>query len=211
MKMYKLTEFAKRINSKSRTLIHWDNIGILKANRTQTGRRYYTEEQALKYLGISPEVFSTKIILYCRVSTKGQKDDLRNQVQYLKNYCQTNGFAYDDIIEDFGSGLNYNRKGFNEILKQVENNNVKEIIITHKDRLIRFGFEWFKSFCLAHNCKIQVLDNTIKDVHSELVEDLISIVHVFSCKLYGLRNYKRKTKLDKLVEKAVLNEDTNSL
>lgn len=210
MKIYKLSEFANRINSKPRTLIHWDNTAVLKANKTKTGRRYYTEEQALEYLGIPLKRVATKTVLYCRVSTKGQKDDLKNQVQYLKNYCQTNGLPYDDIIEDFGSGLDYSRAGFNEMLKQVENNEIQTIIITHKDRFIRFGFEWFNSFCSSHGCKITILDTTIKDVHSELVEDLISIVHVFSCKLYGLRNYKKKTKLDKVMLEAI-DENSKSL
>lgn len=202
-KIYKLGDFAKRISVNPKTLIYWDNNNILKANRTKTKRRYYTEYQALDWLGITESNINKNTIAYCRVSTKNQKDDLKNQIEYIKNYAVINGISLDSIYEDYGSALNYNRKYFNEILTLVEEGKISKIIITHKDRLVRFGFEWFDSFCNKHGVDILILNNTTKDIHSELVEDMLSIIHVFSCKLYGLRNYKRKTKLEKVVEDAI--------
>lgn len=199
-KLYKLSTFSQRINVHPKTLILWDNKDILKAKRTKTNRRYYTESQALDYLGIQKDTIKRKSVIYCRVSSNNQKQDLQNQENYLLQHIKNNGIIIDDIYKDIGSGLNYNRKYFNKLLKEVENNLVQTIYITHKDRFIRFGFEWFNNFCKEHFCEIIILNNTEKDIHTELTEDLISIIRVFSCKLYGLRNYKRKTDIEKLVE-----------
>lgn len=208
--IYKTGDFGKRIGVKMRTLINWDNNGTLKAKRTCTGRRYYTEAQALDYLKIEASIDNKKVIIYCRVSTRNQKDDLKNQENYIINYCKNEGKRFDEIVTDIGSGLNYNRKEFNKILERVEKKEIKEIIITHKDRFIRFGFNWFESFCRSHECILTILDNTDKDIHTELVDDLISIIHVFSCRLYGLRNYKKKTNLEKLVENEIKNANTQN-
>jgi len=204
-KIYKTGAFAKRIGVKPRTLISWDVSKVLIANRTRTGRRYYTESQALKYLNIEPNVVDKRTVIYCRVSTRNQKDDLENQELFARNYCKDRGIRIDEIIKDFGSGLNYKRKNFNRLLERIENDEILNVIITHKDRFIRFGFEWFESFCNKHQCTITILDNTEKDIQSEMIEDLISIIHVFSCRLYGLRNYKRKTMLEKIVENELKN------
>jgi putative resolvase len=207
-KIYKSGEFAKRIGSKIRTVIDWDNRGVLKAQRTKTGRRYYTETQALEYLNQTKVSDNRAVIIYCRVSTRNQKDDLVNQEEFSRSFCRANGIIFHEVINDFGSGLNYKRKNFNDLLERVENNEISKIIVTHKDRFIRFGFDWFEEFCNRHKTEIVVLDSTEKDVQSELVEDLISIIHVFSCRIYGLRNYKRKTTLDKVVEKEIKNVST---
>lgn len=207
MKILKLGEFAKRINAKPGTVISWDKKGILPAKRTSTGRRYYTEDQVNTYLQVPAQITKQKIILYARVSTKNQKDDLSNQIEYLKSFSKKQGIPFTDVIEDFGSGLNYKRKGFEEILSLIENKEVSKVYFTHRDRFIRFGYEWFESFAEKHNCELIPLTETTKDIHKELVDDLISIVHVFSCKLYGLRNYKRKTKLERIVEQAIVAND----
>lgn len=207
MRIYKLGEFSKAINAKPGTVISWDKNGTLTAKRTSTGRRYYTDDQITEYLQIPISPPNKKIILYARVSTKNQKDDLTNQIEYLKSYCINNGISFTEIIEDFGSGLNYKRKGFEEILQLIENGEVSKVYFTHKDRFIRFGYEWFESFAEKHGCDLITLTETPKDIHKELVDDLISIVHVFSCKLYGLRNYKRKTKLERVVEQEISKND----
>jgi predicted site-specific integrase-resolvase len=205
MHLYKLSEFSKRINVHPKTLIYWDNTGVLKAKRTITNRRYYEEQQALDYLQYPSVVSEKEVVAYCRVSTKVQEADLFNQEEYIRNFCKNNGIGLNEVILDFGSGLNYKRKGFVELFQRVENKEISKIVITNKDRLVRFGYDWFDLFCSNHECSIVVIDTTEKDVHSELVEDLISIIHVFSCRLYGLRNYKRKTKLEKIVQEEIQN------
>lgn len=92
------------------TLQRWDNYGKLKSFRTPTNRRYYTYEQYLEYTGIHKETDNRKIVIYTRVSTSNQKDDLKNQVEFLRQYANSKGIIVDEVIEDYGSGLNYNCK-----------------------------------------------------------------------------------------------------
>lgn len=194
--MYTIGEFAKLINRTVNCLQKWDREGKLKANRTPTNRRFYTEQQLLEYKGILSTTDS-KNIAYCRISSHGQKDDLKNQKQYISQFCLNAGISIDDWIEDIGSGLNYNRKGFNQILYDVEHGKIKTIIIAHKDRFIRFGFDWFEKFCNNHGCDIKIINDDNLSPQEELVQDLINITHVFSCRIYGLRKYKNQLQKDK--------------
>ena len=104
-------------------------------------------------------------------------------------------------IQDYGSGLNYNRKKWNELLNEVMEGNVKTIVITHKDRFIRFGYDWFENFCHKFNTDIVVVNNEELSPQQELVQDIISILHVFSCRLYGLRKYKKQIEEDEEIAK----------
>lgn len=188
--MYSIGEFAKLINKSVITLQRWDNSGKLVAKRTKTNRRYYTEEQLLEYKGVKATEKS-KVVCYVRVSNKNQRDDLNNQKEYINKFCLNKGLQIDDWYEDVGSGLNYNRKNFNKLLVEIEHGVIKTIVIAHKDRLIRFGYDWFEKFCLNHGCEVLVINNDKLSPEAELVEDLINIIHVFSCRVYGLRNYKK--------------------
>ena len=98
----------------------------------------------------------------------------------------------DQCIEDYGSGLDYNRRKWNGLLDEVMEQKVKTIVITHKDRFIRFGYEWFERFCMKFHTTILVVNNEELSPQEELVQDIISILHVFSCRLYGLRKYKNR-------------------
>ena len=197
MAMLKPKEMAERLNVTVRTLQRWDNDGILKAYRTPTNRRYYTEEQYLEYTGQSQMAKDTrKVVAYARVSSNGQKDDLKNQVQFLRNFANGKGIILDDVITDIGSGLNYKRKKWNKLLDDVMDNQIKVIYITYKDRFVRFGYDWFENLCKKHNTEIVVLNNIETSPSQEMIDDMISIIHVFSCRLYGLRKYKTKIKND---------------
>ena len=190
---------AKKLNVTVRTLQRWDNEGKLPAKRSPTNRRYYTDDQLIQYLGEPTD--NRKTVAYARVSTYGQKDDLKDQVSFIRQYANAKGIILDEVITDVGSGLNYNRKKWNQLLYNVEQNKIKTIFITYKDRFIRFGFDWFNRFCNEHNTKIIVLNNPDTSPDKELVDDVISIIHVFSCRLYGLRKYKNKIKNDKSLTK----------
>ena len=193
--MLKPKEMADRLNVSVATLQRWDRDGTLKAHRNPKNRRYYTEDQYLEYIGQSLEK-RRKIIGYARVSSRNQQDDLENQFDFIKQYCNANGIIVDDYISDIGSGLNYKRKKWNQLLNQVMNGEVDTIYITYKDRFIRFGYDWFESLCHQFDTKIIVLNDQTTSPQEELVEDLISIIHVFSCRIYGLRKYKKKIKED---------------
>lgn len=189
---------AKYVNRTVNTLQRWDRIGKLKAHRNQlTNRRFYYKSELDKVLGkMSISNTNRKIIAYARVSSNGQKDDLKDQLDYLRQYLNAKGIIANDYIGDIGSGLNYKRRKWLKLLKDVDQNKIDKIYITYQDRFIRFGFDFFKQFCEWHNCEIIVLNNVNTSPDKELVNDLISIIHVFSCRLYGLRRYKKEIKSD---------------
>lgn len=193
---YKPKDFSKLLGVSIKTLQRWDKGGVLKANRTPTNRRYYTYEQYLQFKGIKEEHDNREIVIYARVSTRNQKDDLDNQVSFLRQFCNARGMVVNQCIQDYGSGLNYNRKKWNELLNEVMEHKIKTIVVTHKDRFIRFGYEWFEKFCHRFNTDIIVVNNEELSPQQELVQDIISILHVFSCRLYGLRKYKKQIEGD---------------
>ena len=202
---YKPKDFAELLGVSVKTLQRWDRDGILKANRTPTDRRYYTYDQYLQFKGIQTENDIRDTVIYARVSTRNQKDDLQNQVEFLKQFCNAKGIIVNQCIEDFGSGLNYNRKKWNKLLDEVMENKIKTIVISNKDRFIRFGYDWFEKFCEKFNTKIIIVNNETLSPNEELVQDIISILHVFSCGLYGLRKYKNQIEEDEEIAKELQN------
>ena len=200
---YKPKDFAELLGVSVKTLQRWDRENILKAKRTPTDRRYYTYDQYLEYKGINNTNSNRKTIIYTRVSTNGQKDDLKNQIKFLLNFTSSEGIIVDEIIEDIGSGLNYNRKKWNKLIEECMENKIDSIIVTHKDRFIRFGFDWFERFLGKFNVKIIVVNNELLSPQEELVQDIISILHVFSCRIYGLRKYKKKIERDEEIAKSL--------
>ena len=203
---YKPKDFAELLGVSVKTLQRWDNDGILKANRTPTNRRYYTYDQYLKFKGIEKDD-NRKTVIYSRVSTRNQRDDLHNQVSFLKQFCNARGIIVDQCIEDYGSGLNYNRKKWNELLEDVMEQKVKTIVITHKDRFVRFGYDWFEKFCAKFDTSILVVNNEDLSPQEELVQDIVSILHVFSGRLYGLRKYKKQIEGDDDIAKELQSRD----
>ena len=198
---------AKRLNVSVKTLQRWDREGILVAKRTPTDRRYYTEDQYLEYIGSSTKS-KRKTIAYVRVSSVNQKDDLRNQITFIRNYVNAKGEILDDVIEDIGSELNYNRKHWNELLlKQIPKGEIEKIYITYKDRFVRFGFDWFERFCNHYNCEIVVINNPDTSPQKELIDDLISIIHVFSDRINGLRKYKKDISSDESLQDGNLSDE----
>jgi predicted site-specific integrase-resolvase len=118
-------------------------------------------------------------------------DDLNSQIEHLKTR-----YPNHELIEDTGSGLNFGRKGFNALLELILSGHVSEVVVAYKDRLCRFGFELIESIAEKHHCNIVVLDESKLSPQAELVNDLLSIIHIFSCRLYGLRKYSRQIKED---------------
>lgn len=208
-KNYKPQEFATLLGVSVSTLQRWDREDILKANRTPTNRRFYTYAQYLGYMQQKQkEEDLRQSVIYARVSTRNQKDDLKNQIAFLRQFCNARGVIVDRCIEDYGSGLNYNRKEWNKLLDDVMALQIRTIYITHKDRFIRFGYDWFEKFCGKFNTEIVVVNNEELSPQEELVEDIISILHVFSCRLYGLRKYKKQIEGDEEIAKEL--QDRNS-
>ena len=181
--------FGRMIGRSVATLQRWDREGILKARRTPTDRRYYTHDDYLAVIGQKPK--ERTVVTYTRVSSAAQKSDLASQRAAVEQFCVASGRAVGERFEDVGSGLNYKRKNFLRLMESVEQGLVSEVVVAHQDRLVRFGFEWFEKFAHDHGCAIVVMNAQSLSPEEEMVEDLQSIVHCFSSRLYGLRRYKK--------------------
>ena len=201
MKYYSIGQFAKAIGKTTKTLRNWDKNGKLKPVRVEdTGYRYYSQEQLNHFLGLKLEKqINKKIIGYCRVSSHKQKDDLERQIENVKTYMYAKGYQFE-IITDIGSGINYNKKGLNQLIDMVTNSEVEKIVVLYKDRLIRFGYELIENLCKKFGTIIEIIDNTEKTDEQELVEDLVQIVTVFSCRFQGKRANKAKKMIKELIE-----------
>ena len=144
---------------------------------------------------------NTKCYIYTRVSTPSQKGDLQTQVEFLKQYASAKGIVIDEIFEDIGSGLDYNRKKWNKLIEDCMLGLIKTVIVAHKDRFIRFGFDWFERFLKSNGVEIIVVNSERTSPEQELVNDLMSIIHVFSHRIYGLRKYKKQIEGDEEIAK----------
>ena len=189
---YNITQAALYLGFKVKTLQKWDREGrLVPQYRTPTNRRVYTQSQLDDFIGRLSEDTRTRMIAYCRVSSNSQKPDLTNQMAIVREYCNRAGLEGVEYIAEIGGGLNFERKKFLEIMDAVEHNEVKTLIIAHKDRLVRFGFEYFKRLMSKHHCELIILDNAELSPEQEMVQDLMTIIHCFSSRLDGLRNYRK--------------------
>ena len=191
LKLYKIGEFAEMTGFSTHTLRNWDKNEKLKPAEIINGQRYYSEEQYHQLVGTSVIQKEKKIIGYARVSSNQQKNDLERQVENIKTYMYAKGYQFE-MITDIGSGINYNKKGLKTLIQKIESNEVEKIVILYKDRLLRFGYELLEYICELHNVKIEIIDTTENIEQEELVEDLVQIITVFSCKLQGKRVKKTK-------------------
>ena len=193
MKYYSSKTVTQMLGVTAQTLRNWDKEGKLKPTYVKSnGYRYYSEESILSYTQERKTKKNLNVIGYARVSSKKQLDDLERQVDNIKEYL-SNKYETFDIITDVGSGINYNKPGLLKLIEKINKKEVDLIVVLYKDRLLRFGFELIEYFAKLNNVKVEIIDNTIdKTQDQELVEDLVQIITVFSCKLQG--NKKGKTK-----------------
>ena len=197
MEYYTINKFAKIVGVTPQTLRNWDRNGRLKPHHSSSnGYRYYSQEQLNQVLQVKPK--KRIVIGYCRVSSPKQKDDLERQIENVKTYLLAQGKPFE-IISDIGSGINYKRKGLKELLERINENEIEKIVILYKDRLSRFGYELIEYISAMHGCRLEVIDNTQKTEQEELVEDLVQIITVFSCKLQGKRANKARKLISELV------------
>lgn len=197
--MSKLTigEAAKIKGVTTKTLRRWEAEGKLIPERTANGHRRYDMAQLL---GIKSELSYT--IGYCRVSSHDQKEDLMRQKQVLEIFCIQNGWQHE-IIEDLGSGLNYSKKGLKRLIRLLLDNQVERLVITHKDRLLRFGSELIFSLCEHFGTEVVIINRTEDSSFEEdLANDVLEIITVFSARLYGSRSNKNKKIVEELKEVA---------
>lgn len=194
MNTYRINEFAERLGRSVQTIRRWEKEGKLQAKRLPSGHRYFDESDVQAMLG-NP-VLEKNIVVYCRVSSAGQKDDLATQVAAMQTFCLGAGIAVDQWIEEVDGGMNFKRKHFLSLVDRMERGEISKILVAHKDRLMRFGFDLFAHIAEQNGCEIVVVNQESLSPQQEMVEDLAAIVHTFSCRVYGMRKYKQTIKDD---------------
>ena len=201
-KLLSISEAAKLLGVVESTLRRWEEEGrLMPDERTKGNQRRY------KLSSLRPELkrgidYNRKTIAYARVSSHDQKNDLERQKQILEMYCASNGWTFE-IISDLGSGMNYHKKGLKTLLNAILDDKVGRLVVTHKDRLLRFGAELVFSICEAKEVEVVIInkgeDSTFEE---DLAKDVLEIITVFSARLYGARSKKNK-KLIEDMQKAV--------
>ena len=195
MKFYSAKTVTKILGVTAQTLRNWDKENKLKPTYVKSnGYRYYSEESILAYTQERKTKKNLNVIGYTRVY-KENETELSKQKENIEKYLKEK-YEHYEIIEDIGSGINYNKLGLLKLIEKINKKEVDVIVVLYKDRLLRFGFELVEHFASLNNVKIEVLDKIDKTQDEELVEDLVQIITVFSCKLQG----KRKSKTKKILE-----------
>ncbi len=192
-------EFAKRIGVSVKTLHRWDETGKLPAKRTPSGHRYYLESDLAVALGKEISKPNRKIVVDTRVSSSAQKPELQNQMLAMEQFCLAKGLIVDEWISEVGGGLNFKRRKFLNLISSILAGEVETLVVAHKDRLCRFAYDFVEYLASENECKIVVVNQPSSSPQQELVEDLLSIVHCFSCRLYGQRNYTKHLTKESLV------------
>lgn len=204
--LLKITDAARHLGIHPDTLRRWANSGKVKVAGFTPGNQRLFDLRDFEFLGVSPTSRPVQrhrpTIAYARVSSRDQKDDLKRQVEILELYCSSNGWQYE-LIQDLGSGMNYHKKGLKKLIRALCHQEVGRIVVTHKDRLLRFGSELIFSICSHVGCEVIVInasdDSTYED---DLTRDVLEIITVFSARLYGSRSHQNKKIVKKLQEAA---------
>ncbi len=193
---------AKELGVHPDTLRRWEVEGRIEApERTAGGRRRY-DLAKLHHLAPRTSISARSTIAYARVSSNGQKDDLVRQVALLESFCATNGWAYE-VISDVGSGLNYHKRGLKTLVSRICSGEVGRLVLSHKDRLLRFGSELVFSLCEHFGVEVIIINASEDSTFEEdLANDVIEIATVFSARLYGSRSDENKQVMERLQEVA---------
>jgi len=191
----KIGEAAKLLGVSVQTLRRWEREGELLPDRKSVGgTRYYDIDRLFGLQNIETDI----TIAYARVSSNDQKDDLKRQTELLETYCTVKGWTFE-VIQDLGSGMNYRKKGLKRLLNLIINRKIKRLVLTHKDRLLRFGAELVFALCQTRQVEVVIINQGEElSFEEELAQDVLEIITVFSARLYGSRSHKNK----KLVEAA---------
>ena len=198
MVLMSIGKFAKELGVTPEHVRTMHRTGeVIPARISEKGTRYYSEEQLRELKNSRTPKGEEKVVAYCRVSTKSQKDELEKQVENVKSYMYAKGYSFE-VITDVGSGINYKNKGLQELVTLINSNQVIKVVVLHKDRLVGFGFELLQLLCDLHDVKIEIIDNSERSNEEELTDDLIEIITIFANKLYGSRSKKTKTLIERV-------------
>lgn len=203
----KIGEAAQILGVTPQTLRRWEEKGELVPLRKTDGKtRYYSLEQLVG----KQKLESDSTYAYARVSSHDQKKDLETQVQLLSSYCAVKGWKYE-VISDLGSGMNYRKKGLKKLIDAILEGNIKRLVLTHKDRLLRFGAELIFSLCEAKQIEIVIINQGKEpSCEQELAKDVLEIITVFSARLYGSRSHKNKKLIEATQDLLTGNDNANT-
>ena len=176
---------AGQIELHPQTLRRYARQAKILYYRNSGGQRLYDVDAFLRGRS-DPET-----VCYCRVSSAKQRDDLARQVAFMRER-----YPEAEIVQDTGGGLNWKRKGLVSLLERLHRGDKLRIVVAHRDRLARFGFELIQWLAERNGGGIVVLDNLEHSPEQELTEDILAILHTFSCRLHGLRRYRNAIKED---------------
>ncbi len=202
MKYVRPKEAASILGVAVSSLRRWEEEGKIKAIKTPSGHRRYSIQEIEQAAGLPK---TTTTVCYGRVSSHSQRDDLERQIELLRSK-----FPEAEIVSEIGSGLNFKRKRFLWILDRIFTGDIKRLVVAHPDRLVRFGFELVKWLCERNGCELLVLNESQLSPEQELVQDMLSIIHSFSSRLYGLRKYKKEIS-EKVREKPIQKESKSEV
>jgi len=202
-KLVTIGEAAKFLGISTQTIRRWEKNGKgFPSQRTKGNQRRYRIAD-LGFCSRSSQAGEKATLAYARVSCHDQKEDLKRQEEMLEFFCASNGWEFE-ILSDLGSGMNYHKKGLKRLINKILNQEISRLVITHKDRLLRFGAELIFTICEQRGIEV-VLINKGKEpsFEEELAQDVLEIITVFSARLYGSRSRKNKKLLENLKEAAV--------
>jgi len=188
-----ISQAATIIGVSISTLRLWERRKIITPDyRTQGGHRRYSILKLKESFNLISDQGKRIVAAYARVSSFDQKEDLARQKGRLEEYCKVQNESYE-VIDDLGSGLNYRKRGLKKLMKMILSGNVKKVVLTHKDRLLRFGSEIIFYLCSFFNTQVEILeeDKNLSD-NEKLAFDVVEIITVFSAKLYGKRAHQNK-------------------
>jgi putative resolvase len=191
-KFLSIQDAARYLGVSPQTLRRWERKKkIAPSHRTQGGQRRYAVSQ-LQPFDHSNKISDRPTVAYARVSSHDQKEDLQRQVYMLETYCSAKGWTFS-VAKDLGSGMNYNKRGLKQLLEQIMNGQIGRLVLTHKDRLLRFGAELVFSLCAAKNIEVVIINQGDEpSFEEELAKDVLEIITVLSARLYGARSHKNK-------------------
>ena len=192
---------AKILGVSRDTLRRWEKAGKITSNRTPRGHRRYEINSLTGAQPFTP-LSEKPTVCYARVSGHDQKDDLLRQVHLLETYCAAHGWGYE-VIQDLGSGMNYKKKGLKKLIRQICLGGIRRLVLTNKDRLLRFGAEIIFSLCEQFSVEVCLINSSEESTFEEdLAQDVLEIITVFSERLYGARSRKNRKILEDLKEAA---------
>ena len=194
MKLVSIGKVADLFGVSPQTIRNWTLEGMFSEHRSQGGHRRYSLQEIGEIKGIQTDE-TRKTCIYARVSSYDQKEDLKRQVKELKEYCKRTKEKNVEILVDIGSGINYNKSGLKKLIRRIILGQVDKVIVSYRDRFLRFGTEILEQLCQLKDIELVILHSTAeKSFESRLVEDVLTILRVYSSKIYGRRSHEKRQK-----------------